>query len=886
MLDRLVRKHVTTQQHVGGCLFSRENKPGAALVKIGWDKYLPFWKDYCEALDENPHAFESSQLYECNKDETSLRFTFSFKFVKSTSSICDNDIENIIPVIRETIFKTLQLDSNEAIACVSSTSGGNSLILDYQFPAIRVDKDYFNKTIQPYFCDRLRSAGVKKNLPEFKGDWEAIILPLTVYSPVYGCRFSKDEERLKFIGMWSSTEFKLEEDLTESFTAKKHALFQSNCSREIETIDEDTTDYTPVIFSSLYSRATTLPKINEQSSKFSYVTEVSSSSEMDMIYHLLPILGTHRFENDMFRWQVGRCIFNIFQRDQSGLDLLNTYSPSFKEANLENWEDSYPNDTGVNDYLSIRTIGYFAKIDNPDEYQLWHASWMNEAIVKSFDMVELNIAEVMYRLLWLDFTTVGMNTWYRFSSYGTKLVKSIANVEFKKRFNDVIHFYSKVLTESTMNLSSISMVDAPDSKLRDSTIDKNKIIGTIMKYLGKGSNQNAIEKLCFIKFYREGVDKFFDTNPALMGWNNCISEVYNKKVFVRPGKMEDFVTMNSDISYDENEYTWDHPKITEVLYWFETAFVDPDLVDCFLKICSSFLYGRNVEKSVYAFCGPTGDNSKSMVQLMLERLFAVYCINFPVSVLTDARQSGGGPSPELAQAKGARIANVAEPDGKIPFMGSLIKRYSGGDTFFARGNHQDGGAIEAMFKMILYCNAVPPIDGADEAVEKRLKIIPFLSKYCNNAPKDIDEQFAKRRFPMDPLFEKKINLFRRPMLWIVINYYEKYSSEGIVPPQIVVDYTKQYWEDNDPYKLFKNENLVETNSDGDKISITNCYKIFKVWYSANFNTKKTGVPELSTMVRHLSAGNLLGEPKNRIWNGWRIQLPAQNDDTTRKHDID
>ena len=113
------------------------------------------------------------------------------------------------------------------------------------------------------------------------------------------------------------------------------------------------------------------------------------------------------------------------------------------------------------------------------------------------------------------------------------------------------------------------------------------------------------------------------------------------------------------------------------------------------------------------------------------------------------------------------------------------------------------------------------------AVPEGLRILPFLSTFCMDAPKDEAEQFKQRKFPMDPQFEKKINLYRKPFLWILMNYFPIYMEEGVSAPEIVIEYTKKYWEENDPYKLFLNENLIKTGNDGDKISATNLYKIFK-----------------------------------------------------------
>lgn len=872
MLDRLIRRHSTTQPNVSGVVFCKDVSQRSTTFKIGWDHYFGFMTEYCEALYAQPNVFASYQLYEYNKEESSLRFTLIFNFVKENTSISDKEIELILPIIRESIFNTLQLESKEAIACVCVGKEDSRCVLDYTFPTIRINKEHFNKVVKKNFCDRLVKLDIRRVFPQFKGgDWEDIILPMNDFSPMYGCKISKDDPSVSFVGLWSSTDDKIGDDIHESFTARKNALFQTHCKKELENIDEDKCDYIPVILSSRFYPGITMPKIEESISKRSFDSDISSSEESDMIYHLLPLISKERLDNSMYRWQIGRCIYNIFKKEKNGLDIFNTFCRQNIEENALWWRQ-YKNDQGVNDFLSIRTIGHFARLDDPNGYDEWHKSWMHESVEQSLvEKTELNIAEVMYRLLWLDFMTVNKADWYYFDPEDTKLTKCVSNVDFKSSFMHMIRYYAKYQMENAGRLAAVEMADI--SKTSQDSTKRSKIITSIIQDLGKKSYENAIEALCFTKFYRKKVEKYFDTNRNLIAWNNCITEIHGTKIYCRPGKMEDFVTMNSVIDYDEDEFSWDHPEVKEVLYWHKTAFIGKGLVDYFHKICASLLLGRNKEKAVYAFCGPSGNNSKTMIQSILDKIFSIYCVNLPVSVLTDNKQNSNNASPEVAQAKGARVAFIAEPDGKIPLMASLIKRYSGDDKIFARKLHDNGDSFDVMFKMIICCNAVPPIEGLEDASENRMVILPFLTQYCDNAPDTEEERFKQKKFPIDTDFKDKLEYYRRPMLWIIINSYEKYATEGLRPedrPEAVKEYTAKYWEKNDPYRLFIGENLEKTDNKGDKVKVSDVYTAFDRWWKF-YVSKKIEPPDIVQMTKRLSSDKFMGEPNNRIWSGWRFK---------------
>ena len=57
--------------------------------------------------------------------------------------------------------------------------------------------------------------------------------------------------------------------------------------------------------------------------------------------------------------------------------------------------------------------------------------------------------------------------------------------------------------------------------------------------------------------------------------------------------------------------------------------------------------------------------------------------------------------------------------------------------------------------MIIGCNDVPRFENADKTVEDRLKILPFPSKFCDDAPKDINEQFKQKKSFLKILYLKK-----------------------------------------------------------------------------------------------------------------------------------
>jgi phage/plasmid-associated DNA primase len=252
----------------------------------------------------------------------------------------------------------------------------------------------------------------------------------------------------------------------------------------------------------------------------------------------------------------------------------------------------------------------------------------------------------------------------------------------------------------------------------------------------------------------------------------------------------------------------------------------------------------------------------------------VYCIKFPVSMLTEKFMNSSGPNPQLARAKGARVAFLDEPEDDVSLQKGTIKRYTGGDSFFARLLQDNGGDVEATFKMILVCNKVPVIPNADKAIKNRTRLFPFLSTWSDKAPLDPAEQMRKRMFKKDPNFEKRIPKLAPAFLWLMTEYFHTYATEGLPDPTIVTEYTDNYWRDNDVYAQFAAEKIQEVFVDENftqhdtnaKLSLTELYAEFKEWFKINFPSIK--VPQRTFVKAEYQ--HRWGKMMNNSWLGIKM----------------
>jgi phage/plasmid-associated DNA primase len=921
-MNDLIRKYRVDQPGIDGATFSTTQDPSGHF-KVAWAKVTSFWKDYCELFSNSPDVTGRSCIYEVNSNEATLRIMMRFVHPKKTEIVTEEFLCNALAIIQEIIKQYISFSSGDSatgiegdednlfITVVSKSTTGSAngppdgnlrTEVEFKFPKCRTSQVIFNDKIIDKIIAQFRSWKVMSTLKtEPIGGWETIIQPMNTYFPIHGTRTSNDSWSipLKMYKVSPLVPLPLEkgqeldnQDIYNYFEHTEHSWLKTRAAGQKSIIDKapESIDFTPLMLSTFFSSEFTTFHFIEDgvldsdtdagAGKTRAESDISSHEPQDMVHHLIPMISKERLRNDMYWTELGRTLFNIFRRfPDTGFDIWNTYDPHpepREDYNREKWED-FAEDSGINDHLSHRTLAAYAREDSPDRYVEWHKLWMEDSVKKSMSVIENDVAEVLYRYLWLDYMTVEGNVWYRFEPGGTRLTKMCGATKFLQEIPGVIKLYLNLrdsLNEDQMNIHN--------NKIKKQAQTSADIIQTIIKKLGTTQFQNAMVKQCYIKFHRDRVAQHFDTNPNIMAWSNVVTHCHGNEVVVRNGKLEDFMTKTTGISLETRLYTWEHPAVKELMAWFRQMFPEPDFLDYFLKICASFLYGFNAEKFFIIFSGK-GDNGKSLVAKLIQRVLGDYAIDFPVEMLSGVKRDASGPSPELAQAQGSHVAFSQEPESSVPLKCGNIKRCTGGDRFFCRKNRDDGGSIEAMFKLVFVCNIIPRIEGADTAMVNRLRYLPFLSTYCHDAPDDPEEQKRLRRFPIDVQFVDKLKGFRRPMAWIMYQYFGRYRKEGLKSPKIVDEFTKRHWKDNDPYELFFSEFCIKTEED-DKLMITTVFNKFKAWFR---NTFPTSPPQdVATMTTHLSTEKRLGDPKGRFWIGWKLRADDAQHQQQSKYSSD
>ncbi|MEP3276973.1 MAG: phage/plasmid primase, P4 family [Stappiaceae bacterium] len=152
---------------------------------------------------------------------------------------------------------------------------------------------------------------------------------------------------------------------------------------------------------------------------------------------------------------------------------------------------------------------------------------------------------------------------------------------------------------------------------------------------------------------------------------------------------------------------------------------DASLIKYLQKICGYALTGNTSEHALFFIHGP-GGNGKSVFLNVLAGIMGDYAQEAPMETFTASY--GNSHPTELAMLAGARLVTASETESGRAWAESRIKSLTGGDMISARFMRQDYFQFKPQFKLLIAGNHAPVLKRVDDAMKRRLRVIPFTNK--------------------------------------------------------------------------------------------------------------------------------------------------------------
>ena len=601
---------------------------------------------------------------------------------------------------------------------------------------------------------------------------------------------------------------------------------------------------------------------NDENPQIKQFRKLTINENLIKILQLMPLVGDWRAEEYNTWIEVGWALYNLTDGCKEGLDEWLKFS--------QRCEDKYSEAGCIFEWKKMKnkdkyTIGSFkfwAKEDNETEYKKLKQKWVEVQVnltLESQNGTHNDIAKILFSECEEEFkcASIQYKSWYQFGNHywtemeeGVYLRQKISN-ELWDTFNKKFLDYHKKWSDAQ---------DKGDQAKFKVKIDQ---VMKIMKNLKSTPFKNNVMKESMEVFYDSKFHKKIDANPWIIGFQNGVYDL--KTHSFRDGNPSDYISMKMGIEYDEN-MNESHPAVCDVFDFLEKIFPDKSIRNYFLDISSDVFVGGNQNKIIQFWSGE-GDNGKSVTQILFERMLGDYSIKLPTSLITGKRTQSSAACPELVRAgNGVRWAVLQEPDQKDFLNIGILKELSGNDTFYARGLYQKGKEITPMFTIAVICNNPPKANG-DKAFWNRLRIIPFESTFCDDAPATFEEQLLQKKFPKDKHFCDRIPYMTKAFAWVLLNHRKNIKIR--IEPEKVKLATASYQKRNDVYRQFLEECIIKDTKA--HITITELYSEFKDWFRDSLPGQK--VPIKNDVKEYFTRqwGNY-----SRKWKGYRIHTMQDN----------
>ena len=294
--------------------------------------------------------------------------------------------------------------------------------------------------------------------------------------------------------------------------------------------------------------------------------------------------------------------------------------------------------------------------------------------------------------------------------------------------------------------------------------------------------QNIAKKLPLISTYSDQ----FDKGRFLF---NCLNGTIN----LRTGKLcqhspKDMITKVAPVNYnpDAKSELWD-----KVL---TTAFDgDKTLIDFAQRAFGYSITGDIGEEKLFLVHGDAA-SGKSTILEAIKTTLGQYAQTSDFETFLKQRGSSHGPRNDIAALAGARFVISIEVDEGKRLAEGLIKMLTGGDTIRARFLFQESFEFLPQFKLWLACNHAPIVNDSDEAMWRRILLVPFN----HVIPKSKRDPKIKATLRNPEVAGPAI------LAWLVQGCL-KWQESGLIIPETIEKATGEYREEQDPLKDFLEE---------------------------------------------------------------------------------
>lgn len=492
------------------------------------------------------------------------------------------------------------------------------------------------------------------------------------------------------------------------------------------------------------------------------------------------------------------------------------------------------------------SLNYWARTDNASKY----AEIMDEDLIQYIAVHTMNthfhIATIMAKMY-------GSRYKASIDSKRTEWFMFNEDEHIWKHINQGVELRGKISNEVVDKICKAkerikAQCRGEDGELSEYGQKRIKEFLAIEKSLYTAGFKDNVLKECAGLFYEEDFMTRLNLNPYLLV---CANGVLNLRASrkndngedeffaeFRPGRPEDMMSFVAGREFGISEpinyipYDPDDAVQAEIEDFMSKIFPRVDLRKFVITLLASCLEGMNREQAYYTLIG-VGGNGKSKIIELMRMVLGEYQTGLAPTALTRKRPDSGAANPDIISIKNRRLIYLQEPDDREPLNTSRMKQFSGEDVVEARGLFADQEKFKISGKLMMLCNNLPPIHAMDRGTWRRIRVIPFESKFVKEGDIGYEDLVAGKPnvFPKDVFLDEKLKRWREGFLALLVWTYENiYCKVGLKEPAIVRQASLDYKNQFDSFAKFKEARIVQVVGERTEFNrITRAYRNWVEW---------------------------------------------------------
>jgi len=293
---------------------------------------------------------------------------------------------------------------------------------------------------------------------------------------------------------------------------------------------------------------------------------------------------------------------------------------------------------------------------------------------------------------------------------------------------------------------------------------------------------------------------------------NLPNGTYNLKTnTLEPHDREQLMTRTMRASYD--------PKATCPKFdrFMEQVIPDPDVRGYVQRAAAYSMLGKADHRAFFLIYGPSG-TGKSQFLSTMEYVFGGYATTAAEG--TFRVKEGGGPNNDLHGLRRKRFVSTSETAENATFNENLLKRLTGRDQVVSREMYQSNVTWTPECALWLATNHPPRFNSDDDAIWKRAKLVPFVTRFGTDVPEIPD-------FARDHLYAEADGIFN----WLLQGLAD-YQANGLNEPAGVKEAAETHRQQSDSVVRFLEDQIADgklEEAEGASIRTSELFAMYEEW---------------------------------------------------------